>query len=151
MCSLMFNMQNLWVEFMSLVLTRWRQWWNKWKIQNKNGTLENILPWKLFNQYVEVCFVGPIHYNNLTFIDKNKIDLWEPGKNYILVNLNCILYRWTHIVLALITLSDVILVSGLNKQFGIPDKAFIIGASALGDSINQFKWVLSILLIDWFS
>ena len=42
-------------------------------------------------------------------------------------------------MLALITLSDVILVSGLNERFGIPDKVFIVGASALGDAINQFK------------
>ena len=110
------------------------------KNPKKEWYLEKHFAMKAFQSvYVEVCTVGPIHYNNLTFIDKNKIDLSEPVKNYILVNLNCILYRWTHIVLALITLSDVILVSGLNKEFGIPDKAFIIGASALGDSINQFK------------
>jgi hypothetical protein len=42
-------------------------------------------------------------------------------------------------MLALITLSNVILVSGLNVQLGIPDEVFIIGSSALGDAISQFK------------
>ena len=51
-------------------------------------------------------------------------------------------------MLALITLSDVILVSGANVRLGIPDKVFIIGSSALGDAINQFKCGFSILVID---
>ena len=38
--------------------------------------LGNCFAIKAFQSvYVKVCMVGPIHYNNFTFFDKNKIDL----------------------------------------------------------------------------
>lgn len=56
------------------------------------------------------------------------------------------IFWWTHIALAFITLSDIVLVSGLNARLGIPDKAFIVGASALGDAVNQFKFMPFLVL-----
>lgn len=56
------------------------------------------------------------------------------------------IFWWTHIALAIITLSDMILVTRINKWLGIPDKAFVIGAGALGDAINQFKFMPFLVL-----
>eukprot|EP00249_Psilotum_nudum_P014242 c24736_g1_i2 orf=744-2267(-) len=44
-----------------------------------------------------------------------------------------------HILLAVITLSDIILVSQLNLWLGIPNKAFVLGASVFGEAASQFK------------
>ncbi|KAI5062379.1 hypothetical protein GOP47_0022918 [Adiantum capillus-veneris] len=56
------------------------------------------------------------------------------------------IFWWTHIALALITLFDVLLVSGLSTLLGIPNKLFIVGASALGDAVNQFKFMPFLVL-----
>lgn len=56
------------------------------------------------------------------------------------------IFWWTHIGLAFITLSDTILVSGLSNRLGISNKVFIVGASALGDAVNQFKFMPFLVL-----
>ncbi|EFJ35600.1 hypothetical protein SELMODRAFT_405109 [Selaginella moellendorffii] len=50
-------------------------------------------------------------------------------------------FRLVHIGLAILTLSDVVFVSRLNTRMGIPDKVFVLGASAVGDAVNQFKFM----------
>jgi len=37
-------------------------------------------------------------------------------------------------------LLDIALVAQLNIQLGIPDKYMVLGGSAVGDTINQFKY-----------
>eukprot|EP00250_Pteridium_aquilinum_P009791 c18939_g1_i1 orf=352-1632(+) len=56
------------------------------------------------------------------------------------------IFWWTHIALAFITLFDTILVSGFSTLLGIPNKVFIVGASALGDAVNQFKFMPFLVL-----
>lgn len=56
------------------------------------------------------------------------------------------IFWWTHIALAFITLFDTILVSGLSTKLGISNKVFIVGASALGDAVNQFKFMPFLVL-----
>ncbi|XP_024522735.1 probable folate-biopterin transporter 4 isoform X1 [Selaginella moellendorffii] len=51
------------------------------------------------------------------------------------------IFRLVHIGLAILTLSDVVFVSRLNTRMGIPDKVFVLGASAVGDAVNQFKFM----------
>jgi len=53
--------------------------------------------------------------------------------------LACIVRRWVHITMALLTLTDTLLTSRLSLRLGIPDKAFVLGASALGDALSQFR------------
>ena len=43
------------------------------------------------------------------------------------------------VVLSLCALSDIVLVNRVNVILGIPDPCFVLGASTLIDSINQFK------------
>jgi hypothetical protein len=45
--------------------------------------------------------------------------------------------------LTVLTLIDIILVLEFNSYLGIPDKAFVLGLSALGDAVSQFKYVPS--------
>ncbi|MCO5613556.1 hypothetical protein L7F22_067833 [Adiantum nelumboides] len=56
------------------------------------------------------------------------------------------IFWWTHIALAFITLFDVLLVSGFSTVLAIPNKLFIVGASALGDAVNQFKFMPFLVL-----
>ncbi len=50
------------------------------------------------------------------------------------------------ILLAICMLSDIILVNRVNLQMGVPDKYFVLGASAFVDAIGQFK-VLPFLVL----
>ncbi|OAY76280.1 putative folate-biopterin transporter 4, partial [Ananas comosus] len=50
--------------------------------------------------------------------------------------------RSLHIGLALICFLDVVLVSQVHIQFGIPDKYMVLWGSAFGDAINQFNSTL---------
>ncbi|XAR56674.1 hypothetical protein NMG60_11037241 [Bertholletia excelsa] len=67
---------------------------------------------------------------------------------------NCYLKRmklrtillWTHVGLSLVSLLDMILVSRANVAFGIPDKVMVLFGSALGDAINQFKFMPFMIL-----
>ncbi|KAJ7541838.1 hypothetical protein O6H91_10G079000 [Diphasiastrum complanatum] len=56
------------------------------------------------------------------------------------------LFGWVHIGVALLTLTDILLVSGLGTQLGIPNKAFVVGSSALGDAVQQFKFMPFLVL-----
>eukprot|EP01018_Ginkgo_biloba_P018052 Gb_20691 [translate_table: standard] len=49
------------------------------------------------------------------------------------------IFLGAHVGLSIINLLDIILVSRLNISLGISDKAFVLGASALADAVNQFK------------
>ncbi|KAH7658373.1 Folate-biopterin transporter protein [Dioscorea alata] len=53
---------------------------------------------------------------------------------------------WTHIGLAVMNFLDIVLVSRLHVQFGIPDKYMVLFGSALGDAINQFKMMPFLIL-----
>jgi hypothetical protein len=50
--------------------------------------------------------------------------------------------RFAHVGLAIITVLDILLVSGLHIQYGIADKYMVLWGSALADAINQFKYTL---------
>ncbi|ONK66700.1 uncharacterized protein A4U43_C06F11060 [Asparagus officinalis] len=52
----------------------------------------------------------------------------------------------THIGLAIVNLVDILLVSRSNIQLGIPDKYMVLGGSAVGDTINQFKLMPFLIL-----
>jgi hypothetical protein len=52
-------------------------------------------------------------------------------------------HRWVHVGLTVLTLIDIILVLEFNSYLGIPNKAFVLGLSALGDAVSQFKYVPS--------
>lgn len=52
----------------------------------------------------------------------------------------CIVRRWVHITMALLTLTDTLLTSRFSLRLGVPDKAFVLGASALGDALSQFRY-----------
>ncbi|XP_020097503.1 probable folate-biopterin transporter 4 isoform X2 [Ananas comosus] len=53
---------------------------------------------------------------------------------------------FAHIGLALICFLDVVLVSQVHIQFGIPDKYMVLWGSAFGDAINQFKFMPFLIL-----
>jgi hypothetical protein len=53
-------------------------------------------------------------------------------------------HRFAHVGLAIISLLDIVLVSGLHVQCGIPDKYMVLWGSALADAINQFKYALQL-------
>ncbi|XP_058093651.1 probable folate-biopterin transporter 4 [Magnolia sinica] len=46
---------------------------------------------------------------------------------------------WAHVGLAIMSLFDLVLVSRLNVQYGIPDKVMVLWGSALSDVISQLK------------
>eukprot|EP00897_Mesotaenium_endlicherianum_P010963 jgi/Mesen1/9896/ME000070S09174 len=56
------------------------------------------------------------------------------------------IFRWVHVGLALITVADTLLVSRLSVRLGLPDRLFVLGASALADAINQFKFMPFLVL-----
>lgn len=51
-----------------------------------------------------------------------------------------------HFGLAAINVVDIALVSRSNVRFGIPDKYMVLGGSAMGDAINQFKMMPFLIL-----
>ncbi|KAK3163170.1 hypothetical protein QOZ80_1AG0000120 [Eleusine coracana subsp. coracana] len=53
---------------------------------------------------------------------------------------------FAHAGLAIISLLDIILVSGLHVQYGIADKYMVLWGSALADAINQFKMMPFLIL-----
>ncbi|KAG0499216.1 hypothetical protein HPP92_003907 [Vanilla planifolia] len=48
--------------------------------------------------------------------------------------------------LGAVTLVDIVLVSGLNARFYIPNKYMVLGGSAIADAINQFKFMPFLIL-----
>lgn len=55
-------------------------------------------------------------------------------------------FLWVHILLATCTFSDTLLVLRINIFFGLPDKLWVLGASAFTDAINQFKFMPFLIL-----
>lgn len=55
----------------------------------------------------------------------------------------CGVGRWVHVTMALLTLTDTLLTSRFSLWLGIPDKVFVLGASALGDALSQFRYAAS--------
>ncbi|KAJ6791994.1 putative folate-biopterin transporter 4 [Iris pallida] len=53
---------------------------------------------------------------------------------------------FAHIGLATVKLLDILLVSRSSTQFGIPDNYLVLGGSAVGDAINQFKLMPFLIL-----
>ncbi|CAM0880658.1 unnamed protein product [Alopecurus aequalis] len=53
---------------------------------------------------------------------------------------------FAHVGLAIITVLDILLVSGLHIQYGIVDKYMVLWGSALADAINQFKMMPFLIL-----
>ncbi|KAK6934433.1 Biopterin transporter family [Dillenia turbinata] len=53
---------------------------------------------------------------------------------------------WTHVGLALLGLLDIGLVSRSNMKFGVSDKTMVLYGSALGDAVNQFKFMPFLIL-----
>ncbi|XP_062118174.1 probable folate-biopterin transporter 4 [Humulus lupulus] len=53
---------------------------------------------------------------------------------------------WAHIGLTVLGLLDVVLVSRLNLAFGISDRIMVLWGSALGDAVNQFKFMPFLIL-----
>ncbi|XP_072999565.1 probable folate-biopterin transporter 4 [Typha latifolia] len=53
---------------------------------------------------------------------------------------------FAHIGLAIMSLLDIVLVSRLHVQFGIPDKYMVLWGSALHDTIKQFKLMPFLIL-----
>jgi len=52
----------------------------------------------------------------------------------------------SNVVFAVLSISDVIFFARLNKKFGIPDHAFVLGASALEMLVRQWMWMPGIVL-----
>eukprot|EP00271_Cylindrocystis_brebissonii_P009292 TRINITY_DN2400_c0_g1_i1.p1 TRINITY_DN2400_c0_g1~~TRINITY_DN2400_c0_g1_i1.p1 ORF type:complete len:935 (-),score=190.87 TRINITY_DN2400_c0_g1_i1:791-3595(-) len=52
-----------------------------------------------------------------------------------------VLFCWVHFLLAMCTLSDFLLVRRDNLALNIPDRVWVLGASALTDSIGQLKFM----------
>ncbi|CAK9197129.1 unnamed protein product [Sphagnum troendelagicum] len=55
-------------------------------------------------------------------------------------------FWWVHVGLTVLTLIDIILVLEFNSYLGIPNKAFVLGLSALGDAVSQFKFMPFLVL-----
>merc|ERR1719310_1389978 len=53
----------------------------------------------------------------------------------------------TNIVLSLLSLTDVIMFTRLNLRFGLPDHAFVLGASVLTTVIAQWMWMPGVVIL----
>ncbi|RAL40971.1 hypothetical protein DM860_008669 [Cuscuta australis] len=53
---------------------------------------------------------------------------------------------WAHVGLAILGALDLVLVTRINASLGISDKAMVMCGSALGDGINQFKFMPFLIL-----
>ena len=60
------------------------------------------------------------------------------------------LRRFAHIGLSITILLDMTLVSRANVGYGVSDKTMVLFGSALGDAINQLKYVVAFLLFYLF-
>ena len=60
----------------------------------------------------------------------------------LIIDILILFSRFAHVGLAIITVLDILLVSGLHIQYGIADKYMVLWGSALADAINQFKYIL---------
>merc|ERR1719230_1375902 len=53
----------------------------------------------------------------------------------------------TNIVLSILNLNDVIILSRLNVHWGIPDTAFVLGASVLQTIVGQWMWMPGVVIM----
>jgi len=53
----------------------------------------------------------------------------------------------TNITLSLLNMSDVIILSRTNIRLGIPDRAFVLGASALQMVVGQWMWMPGVVIL----
>jgi len=56
------------------------------------------------------------------------------------------LLAMSNIVLALLSISDIMLFTRLNKKWGLPDHAFVLGASVLQTVIAQWMWMPGVII-----
>lgn len=63
--------------------------------------------------------------------------------------------KWTYrglmfsvnVVNSLLNVTDLILFTRLNKAWGIPDHAFVLGASVFGSVVNQWMWMPAVVIM----
>merc|ERR1719240_464519 len=53
----------------------------------------------------------------------------------------------TNIVLAVLSVSDLMIFSRMNVRLGLPDHAFVLGSSVLGTIIGQWMWMPGIVIM----
>merc|ERR1719393_830572 len=53
----------------------------------------------------------------------------------------------TNIVLSLLSLTDVIMFTRLNVQWGIPDHFFCLGASVMQTVVSQWMWMPGVVIL----
>eukprot|EP00928_Gymnodinium_smaydae_P016026 TRINITY_DN15972_c0_g1_i1.p1 TRINITY_DN15972_c0_g1~~TRINITY_DN15972_c0_g1_i1.p1 ORF type:complete len:569 (+),score=44.36 TRINITY_DN15972_c0_g1_i1:40-1707(+) len=53
----------------------------------------------------------------------------------------------TNIIVALLSVTDLIIFTRTNLKFGIPDHAFVLGSSVLGTIIGQWMWMPGIVIL----
>ncbi|CAE8625607.1 unnamed protein product [Polarella glacialis] len=53
----------------------------------------------------------------------------------------------SNVALSILSLSDVVLFTRLNKRMGLPDDAFVLGASVLASVVNQWQWMPGVVIM----
>ena len=53
----------------------------------------------------------------------------------------------TNIVTAILSISDLMILSRMNVRLGLPDHAFVLGSSVLGTIIGQWMWMPGIVIM----
>ncbi|CAE8586148.1 unnamed protein product [Polarella glacialis] len=53
----------------------------------------------------------------------------------------------SNLALSILSLSDVVLFTRLNKRMGLPDHAFVLGASVLASVVNQWQWMPGVVIM----
>lgn len=57
------------------------------------------------------------------------------------------LLMMTNIVLSLLSVTDIIMFTRINVRFGIPDHAFVLGASVLTTVVGQWMWMPGVVIL----
>jgi len=57
------------------------------------------------------------------------------------------LLLWTNLALSVFSLSDCVLFSRLNVRLGLPDHAFVLGASVCGAVVAQWMWMPGVVIL----
>merc|ERR1719450_1941102 len=53
----------------------------------------------------------------------------------------------TNIILAILSVSDLMIFTRLNLRLGLPDHAFVLGSSVLGTIIGQWMWMPGVVIM----
>merc|ERR1719160_1522256 len=53
----------------------------------------------------------------------------------------------TNIVLSLLSVTDVMMFTRLNVRLGLPDHAFVLGASVLQSVVGQWMWMPGVVIL----